>query len=165
MPARHAALSTKWPEVALALSVLCAGSLVYLLDRPGAGFFSAVIPVRNVPGLFGSIGYSLPTFAHTFSFAVLTSAWLGGSRRVCLAACAIWFSIDCAFELGQYPPVAEHVLPLMPGWFENPPILKYAEAYFASGTFDAWDLVSIAAGATAAYLVAAFPTLRNFDHE
>jgi hypothetical protein len=167
MPARHAARGTKWLEVALALAVLWIGSLVYVLDRPADStvFFSAVILGQKLPNLFGWIGNSLPAFAHTFSFCILTSVWLGRSRRVCIAACSIWLGIDCAFEIGQHAPIAAYLVRFIPRWFKDVPILEYTEAYFASGTFDAWDLIFIAAGAIAALLVAAFPITGTFDHE
>lgn len=167
MPARHAGLTTRGVEVALALGVLGIGSLVYVLDRPAesAAFFSTILPGLNFPGLFGPVGNNLPTFAHIFSFAILTSVWLGATRLACLAACAIWLGIDSAFEIGQHPLIAEHLVRFLPAWLEELPILRDADVYFAAGTFDAWDLISIAAGATAAYFVTALPILRNSDHE
>ena len=62
--------------------------------------------------------------------------------------------IDAAFEFGQQARVAEHLVEFIPGWFESLPVLAQADSYFLSGTFDVWDLTSIAIGAAAAYLIA-----------
>ena len=106
-----------------------------------------------LPSLFGRISDSLPTFAHAFAFSLLTAAWFGGGRRIGLAACLTWFGVDTAFEVGQHPQIAERLVRFIPDGFGGLPILDQADSYFLSGTFDAWDLTSIAVGAAAAYLL------------
>lgn len=160
MESGRTALATHWWEVALAGTALVVGSLVYMLDRPpdSAAFFSAISLSQRVPGVFGSVGDSLPTFVHAFSFSILTALCLGPGKRAFFSACATWFAIDCAFEIGQHPQIAGHLVPFIPHWFERLPLLEHADSYFVGGTFDPWDLVSIAAGATAAYFVSALRT-------
>jgi hypothetical protein len=166
MQSAHRAAETNWLNAALACAVLVVGSLVYLLDRPAdtALFPGAILSNQKLPGLFGPIGNSLPTFAHAFSFSILTAVWLGGARRACLAACLAWFAIDCAFEVGQHALVAERLVKLIPNWFEHLPILAQANSYFLMGTFDVWDLTSIGIGAATAYLVTAQVTFGDIHN-
>ncbi|MDH5274812.1 MAG: hypothetical protein OEW88_00130 [Gammaproteobacteria bacterium] len=137
-----------------------------MVDRPSdsAAFLGAASLGHQISGLFGWVGWSLPTFAHTFALSVLTAACLGGGKRAGLAAGAMWFTIDCGFEIGQHRSIAGYLVPFIPQWFERAPILERTDAYFLSGTFDAWDVVSIAAGAMAAYLMTALPTSGDSDH-
>lgn len=157
---------TNWNQVAVAFTVLVIGALVYVLDRPGdaAPLFSAIGPGNLLPGIFGPLSESLPTFAHVFALSVLTVAWFGGGKRAALLACPIWFGIDSAFEVGQHPQIAGRLAQFIPAWFERLPILGHADTYFLSGTFDARDLISIAVGATAAYLTIAYTTPRKEQH-
>lgn len=157
---------TNWSQVAVALTVLVVGALVYVLDRPGdtAPFFSALSFSDLVPGVFGPLAESLPTFAHVFALSLLSVAWFGAGKRAALPACLIWLAVDSAFEVGQHPQIAERLVQFIPAWFEGLPILGQADAYFLSGTFDTRDLISIAVGAAAAYLTIAYTTPRNSHH-
>ena len=151
----HGASSRIWTQVAVAGFALGLGTLVYVLDRSSASvpFFSAVSLADTLPPVFGRLGESLPTFAHVFAFSLLTAAWLGGGRRIGLTACLAWFGLDTAFEIGQRPQIAERLVQFIPDGFEGLPILAQADSYFLSGTFDTWDLISIAVGAATAYLL------------
>jgi len=144
-----------WAQVAVALFVLFVGTLVYVLDRSSASvpFFSVVSLADTLPPVFGRMGESLPTFAHVFAFSLLTAAWLGGGERAGLLACLGWFGVDTALEAGQHPQIAEGLVQFIPDSFEGFPILNQADGYFVSGTFDAWDLISIAVGAATAYVL------------
>jgi len=102
--------------------------------------------------------------AIAFAFSLLTAAWLGGGKRAGIPACLTWFAVDTAFEVGQHPQIAERLAQFVPGWVERLPLLGQADAYFLSGTFDARDPISIAVGATAAYLVTAYTTPRDRQH-
>ncbi len=166
MQSAHRAVETKWLMAVLACAVLVAGALVYVLDRPAdTAFLSGVILVNEkLPGLFGSVGNSLPTFAHAFSFSILTAVWLGGGRRACSAACLFWFAIDCALEVGQHAAIAERLVQFIPNWFGHLPVLAQANSYFLMGTFDAWDLASIGIGAATAYLIATHPALEDSNN-
>lgn len=144
-----------WIQASVGAFVLLLGTLVYVLDRPADSvpFLTTLSLVHLTSGFFGQVSDSLPTFSHVFAFSLLTVAWLGGRRQTGLLACLAWFSVDTAFELGQHPQIAEHLVQRIPSWFEGVPILELADSYFLSGTFDPWDLVSIAVGAAAAYVL------------
>ncbi len=158
------ALST---QAALGALVLAVGVLVYVFDRPAEqlAFLSAFNFAAVTPAVFGVVGGSLPTFAHTFAFSLLTAAWLGGGKRAGLWACLTWFGIDSVFEIGQQPQIAVNLVEIVPGWFEYLPLLAQADSYFLSGTFDTWDLISIALGAFAAYLITARTITGYRNHE
>jgi len=151
----HTGPAALWTQAALGALALAVGVLVYVLDRPAGQvpFLSALNLADATPVIFGVVGGSLPTFAHTFAFSLLTAAWLGGGKRAGLWACLTWFGIDSAFEIGQQPEVAVRLVELVPGWFEYLPFLAQADSYFLSGTFDTWDLASIVLGAAAAFFI------------
>jgi len=160
--ARQGVPTIHWTQVAIGLCVLVVGALVYVLDRSSTSvpFFSAVSLADTLPPIFGQLGQSLPTFAHVFAFSILTAAWFGGGRKTGFAAGLTWFGLDSAFEVGQHPQIADSLLRFMPGWLDSIPILNQAESYFVLGTFDVWDLISIAVGAALAYLVIHWTTHR-----
>ncbi len=136
------------------MGALLLGTLVYLVDRPpeqGFLFHLSLYPL--IPALFGSLGRSLPTFTHVFAFSLLTVVLLRPSKKVSAVVCLGWFLLDAVFEVGQHPDVAQWITTLIPSWFEYIPILEQTEGYFVYGTFDPVDMLSIALGAMAAYLV------------
>ncbi len=128
---------------------------MYILDRPPGQvpILSDLSLYDHTEAVFGSIGHSLPTFAHVLAFCLLTAALLRHAKRHATVICLGWFCIDVAFELGQTQQVAGWLLQFIPHWFENLPILEQTDGYFAHGTFDVGDLVSIALGAVTAYCV------------
>ena len=63
----------------VALGIFFLGALVYLFDRSANDIY--FIPewwpfADGTPGLFGTLGGSLPSFAHTYCFILLFSALL-----------------------------------------------------------------------------------------
>lgn len=140
--------------VTLAFAVLIAGSLVYVLDRPpgSTAFFGNVGQI--FPGIFGSLGQSLPSFAHAFSFSILTVLLLGGGKRAGLLACLGWFAIECFFEAGQHSAIADGVFGRLPEWTQALPFADRFANYFLMGTFDIGDLIAAASGAAAAFVIA-----------
>jgi hypothetical protein len=146
----------RWAGTAVALAVLLLGTLVYLLDRPpeAAPFFQAFNITQKTPSIFGVLGQSLPTFAHTFAFGLITAIWLQTVKQSAGLACLAWFVIDAGLELGQHTVIAARIASLIPASFERLPVLQHARAYFVNGSFDTRDLISIALGAITAYCIA-----------
>jgi hypothetical protein len=144
-------------RIALGILGLLAGIMVYIADRsPASIYFLANYPdlLPHLPVLFGSLGGSLPTFLHPFSFVLITAGVLGHCTGVQLRAVSLgWFSIDSVLELAQHPAVASRLAGLVPSWFDRFPVLDNARNYLLHGTFDPRDLVSIALGALSAYLI------------
>jgi hypothetical protein len=151
-------------EVGLAGAAIALGVAVYLLDRGGAVAFvprqwATVVPVRHV---FGALGGSLPTFVHTFAFALLFTALLRPRASVAVAAiCASWALVEAVFEIGQFRGAAV-LLRSWAGAASDVAPVRAMLGYFASGTFSPSDLLSIALGGGLAYLVAS--RLRSGEH-
>jgi hypothetical protein len=153
-------------QVLLGVAALALGTLVYVIDRPpgGTALPDSINLYGTLPALFGAIGQSFPAFAHIFAFSLLTAACLGNGRYVAVGACTTWLLLDTAFELGQHPSLAPYLALVVPGWFQQIPILGRATGYFLNGTFDPWDLAAIFAGTLAAYATLTFITQRSVDH-
>ena len=155
-------------QVVLALGVLILGTAVYFLDRPWQQtiFVPGDLSLFHLtPAVFGFIGQSLPTFAHVFAFCLLTAALLAGGKKAAMTVCLGWFLVDVAFELGQHSALAPALSTLTPPWFAHLPILDQTASYFLDGTFDPLDLLAIASGALAAYVVIQRSTRWRMSHE
>jgi hypothetical protein len=144
----------RWLLLAATLA-LTIGGLVYLWDRaPGSTLLLPAYVGRAVgaPSIFGRLGRSLPSFTHSFAFALLSTLILGRSRRALVLGCGAWWAIDSLFEIGQQASVRTHLVPWLPAPLGH---------YFAHGTFDYLDLLAIALGAIAAALLFCFILLRE----
>jgi hypothetical protein len=148
---------------ALALSIGC---LVYLVDRaPLQTYFvysaGVNISLHNIlPDLFGPLSNFLPSFIHVFAFALITAGLVSCGKRGWLIICFGWFLINSAFEFGQKFNV--WTSKLIPSSFQSIPILENTKGFFLRGTFDVYDLVAMAIGAVAAYVVLSVTTRRRY---
>lgn len=150
----------------LGLAALVLGALVYVLDRPAQSFLSQGLSLAALtPNVFGVVGHTLPTLVHVFGFCLLTAALLAGGKKTALAVCLGWFLVEAAFELGQHPALAPALPALIPSWFGDLPILNTTGSYFIYGTFDPLDLLAIAFGALAAYVVIQRTSRWRISHE
>ena len=77
---------------------------------------------------------------------------LACGRREAAVVCLLWLLVDGAFEIGQHPNAARVILPLIPGWFADIPVLENTTIYFSQGHFDPADMVSILLSSVSAYL-------------
>lgn len=145
--------------LALAISALCIGILLYAFDRQAEHvyFLPGWLSANNAHGgLFGLLGNYLPTFIHVYAFILLTVVVAAPSGIRMLPICLLWFGIDSLFEIGQLDSIAQWLAEHMPGWFDGIPFLENSADYFLHGTFDVLDLLSIAAGTLAACLTCLF---------
>ncbi len=146
-------------NIIIGFSGLTIGCLIYLSDRsPESTWF-----VKNIlytigqsihstfPDIFGSLDKNMASFLHTLSFTVITGAFIGESKRGCLAAAMLWCIVNVLFEIGQYFDTI--AVQLVPNWFEQYEFLKTVDNYFIAGCFDFWDIVAIFAGGLFGYLV------------
>ncbi|MBT8442938.1 MAG: hypothetical protein KJO76_11170 [Gammaproteobacteria bacterium] len=148
---------TQSSAIWLAAGLLVLGVLVYALDRGGTAYFLPDWLARAPgPAVFGTLGAHLPTFVHPFAFVLMTAAVVRPGPRGLLLVCSAWFAIDCAFEVGQWSPLGQRIAASIPDWFDGVPVLEATGAYFSRGTFDPLDILSIALGVVAAYLVFRF---------
>jgi hypothetical protein len=102
-------------------------------------------------GLFGAISGQFPAFIHVFAFTLLTTGLLGCRSRGAFLVCMFWLAINGLFEVGQI--------------VENTPMANDSGAFnavfgpgvlgdfFRFGTFDPLDLLAMALGAVAAFVV------------
>jgi hypothetical protein len=145
----------EYAQIGAALGVFFLGVLVYLFDRSAADIY--FIPgwwrfADGTPTLFGAAGHNLPSFAHAYCFALLISVLLMPWRFAPLTICAGWFAVEAFFELTQIEMIASRVLPILPAWFADWPILRNVPYYFQLGRFDLLDLAWAGFGTAAAWL-------------
>ena len=144
-------------QILIGLSVLLLGTLVYIVDRPPLQTYFVYKNILNIslhsdlPNLFGIIGNSLPSFAHVFSFILITAAIISIRKKGYIFVCASWFLFDFIFELGQR--FNSLVLTIIPDWFSGIPFFENTKNYFSRGTFDVIDLVAVLIGSITAYFV------------
>lgn len=146
--------AVRWWLAAVALLVFLTGVLVYATDRGPHTAWLLPEFLRAPPGrgpLFGALGRWLPSFAHAFAFSIWT-ALLPGSRRA-VVACLVWAVVDGAFEFAQLPVLARPIARALTAGGTDSHLLDHLAVAFAAGTFDTDDLVSIAAGCAAAFVL------------
>ena len=143
--------------LAIAIGALSVGVLLYLLDRQHTHvyFIPNWLPQHNFgSGFFGNIGNYLPTFIHVYAFILLTAVIAARPITKLVSVCLAWFIIDSLLEVAQLDSIAEWIAAHTPHSFSGIPFLENTAGYFLSGTFDKFDILSIAAGSIAAYLTA-----------
>ena len=152
----HMTRKSRIYQTLAAISALIVGLSIYLFDRqPETVYF---ISNRfsfdgDTKPIFGIIGNYLPAFLHVYAFILLTAVVFAQSHRHILIICVGWLAVDSLFEIGQINLIAEAITVHIPGWFAGIPFLENTANYFLLGTFDTLDLLSIAAGTLAAYLI------------
>ena len=132
-----------------ALCVFVSGCLVYLLDRPPLPPLVALgwrAPFAERHGLFGTLGQCFPSFAHSYSFMLITVVVLGFRTSHIIAASIGWIAIESLFEIGQHPVPAQWFVELATSRGVSTRLLQGWVRYFATGTFDAFDLLAAALG-------------------
>ena len=145
--------------------VLLLGILVYLVDRsPDQTYFvnKSIINIslyHILPNLYGIIGNSLPSFAHVFSFILITAGLIASKKRDFIIICSFWFFVDSAFELGQE--FSALFMQFIPDWFALIPFLENTGDYFVRGTFSVGDMVAITIGTITAYFLLVVTTERR----
>jgi len=133
------------------------GILVYLVDRPPDQTYFVDKSFVNIslyhilPNLYGIIGNSLPSFAHVFSFILITAGLIASKKRHFIIICIFWFLIDSIFELGQK--FSTMFIKFIPDWFASIPFFENTGNYFIRGTFSFGDLAAITIGTITAYFL------------
>ena len=144
-------------QILIGATVLFFGILAYLVDRPpDQTYFVDKSPVNIslyhiLPNLYGIIGNSLPSFAHVFSFILITAGLIASKKREFIIICLFWFLIDSVFELGQK--FSTMFIKFIPDWFASIPFLENTGDYFVRGTFSFGDMAAITIGTIVAYFV------------
>lgn len=144
-------------QILIGLTTLILGSLVYVVDRPPDNTYFVYFRSLNIslykilPNIFGLVGNSLPAFIHVFAFILITAGLISCHKTGFLIICLSWFLVDTVFELGQK--FNTWSASVIPDWFAGVPFLENSKNFFLQGTFDFFDLASIAFGTIAAYFV------------
>ena len=158
-PARH------WrSSLSLALVALSIGYCVYALARPHTQSFLLWHVEPASPLHFQTLNYWLgpvPSFLHTYAFAILLALAVGSNRRSRLVACLAWCAIEVAAELAQ--------LPVSGAWLEAhagaASQLTMVRA-FLGGTFSVIDIAAVLTGtALAALSVGIKNKQKGYSHE
>ncbi|MEJ2138766.1 MAG: hypothetical protein P8Y61_04810 [Gammaproteobacteria bacterium] len=140
-----------------AILALLAGAAIYLLGRDWSTVYLLAWTADAQAGgpalRLGAWSGRAPSFAHAFGFAVLTALMLGGGRKNAAVACLFWGATDAFLELLQRPEWSV-AIPQLPFELAAWPLFDNLHAYFQQGQFDLLDIVAIALGAFAAWLVA-----------
>jgi hypothetical protein len=137
--------------VVLGGAALAAGMLVYIGDRE-AGRTMLLPSMAALHGgpFFGPLGQWLPSLAHVLAFSLFSAALLARQPAWERGACAFWFVVNAAFEIGQHPQVRGPLVDALEHAFGPGAFARALENYFTRGTFDVGDLVAAAIGATLA---------------
>ncbi len=147
-------------QLAAGILSLFLGGCIYYFQREPVYFldFLGVDPWINLKsendiGLF--VG-SLPSFFHTFAFAMLTAAFVYKQTNLKLVSiCLSWVLLNVLFELGQ----------LSSGDVAEGTGAGLIQAYFYSGEFDIYDLLFCVFGGLAAYLALLVTRTGNIDEK
>ena len=144
-------------QLTLGLAALCFGALVYLTVRAPdriyfTKFFGVHDPILKIQsGILKSIGNSLPSFVHVFSFSLITASFFSNRKRTYAVICMGWLFIDCCFELGQKYKIQASRWAF--DFLDAIPFLESTRNFFLLGTFDGFDLMAFGLGAAAAFWV------------
>jgi hypothetical protein len=157
-------------QILTGATALFFGILVYLVDRPPDQTYFVDKSFVNIslyhilPNLYGIIGNSLPSFAHVFSFILITAGLIASKKREFVIICLFWFSIDSVFELGQK--FSTVFIKFIPDWFASIPFLENTGNYFARGTFSFGDMAAITIGTITAFIFLIITSeMRKANHE
>jgi len=145
------------PQLLIGFNALLLGAIFYYFFRSSGNIyfieFLGLAPQLHItmPPLLTGVGRCLPTFIHVFSFILLTAGFVAGSKKSYLIIALAWCAIDLLFEIGQG--FGREIMQIIPDWFSDIPFLENTRNYFMRGSFDWYDLVSIAIGSLAAYFI------------
>ncbi|MBN2554065.1 MAG: hypothetical protein JXB06_14910 [Spirochaetales bacterium] len=97
--------------------------------------------------MFGSLGQTLPSFTHAYSFTVILIVVLGLRIRSIVGASVGWLFIETLFEIGQHPAVCRWFAASTAGRVESSRFLSMVLHYFCTGVFDPLDVAASVLGA------------------
>lgn len=141
--------------IAIALVALLMGAAAYLTLRSGGAL---AFPTGLGLGVSGALAGSLPSFVHTFAFALLSAVALGLDRRALVRCASAWALIGTVFELLQHDRVAAALLPHPATFAADGPtqaLLALLSRHAHLGVFDVYDVVATVLGAVAAWALGA----------
>lgn len=141
---------------ASAVCALLAGTSIYLLDRDWATVLFLAPFAEWQPGetgIYGTLGYTLPSFFHAYAFALLLILVMRPARHAPLFGALTWLAIASIMETLQGAPVRALILEsaAIPA---GVPVLGDFQSYVVHGSFDGGDLMATGFGCLVAFLAA-----------
>ena len=146
-------------QLAIGFTVLALGAIFYYFFRPVEHTYFLQLLENNpnkhtsLAPLYVTIGNSLPTFIHVLAFALITAGLITRQKMGYMIVCLFWFTVDALFEVGQALTLNETIIKIIPNWFSDFLILENSKNYFLHGHYDWFDMLSIALGSMAAYVL------------
>jgi hypothetical protein len=128
--------------------------LVYATDRdPIHVMLLPTIASLHTGPIFGGIDPWLPSFVHPLAFSLFTAAALQRSASPAYGACAAWWAVNIAFEVGQHVQISGRVAESVQLVLGQTWLARALSNYFLRGTFDVGDIAAATAGALTAAAV------------
>jgi hypothetical protein len=141
--------------LAVAITALAAGLLIYAVDRDWAtvAFLSPFADLQTEPQQwFGAAGKFLPSFLHACAICLLLILALEPRRSGSLLVCATWCVTALALEVIQLDRVyASLFAPLQAQAATG--LLDPVESYARLGVFDPADMIATTLGCIAALVI------------
>jgi hypothetical protein len=142
-------------KVVIGLVTLLIGIVIYPLIRPQKTiYFFNFLEIDFPTGVTISLGVindCFPTFIHTFSFCLIIAGISECSKKRYPAITIGCFFANFFVELLQK--YDDFIVEITPNWFDQVPFLENTKNYFIYGTFDVFDVFSIAIGASMGFLM------------
>lgn len=151
----------------VAIVVLMLAFCVYALDRTrGSAYLwpPSWNPFDGHSRQLGTLGDSLPSFAHAFAFSVFSCLLIPARRLPCGLACFSWTLVDGLFEIFQLRSLAEPVAAYLQNLHLRLPIVDHVGPYLLHGSFDPWDLFASSLGALSAFFMLGAMGLAQASH-
>ena len=147
-------------KLLLAFLVLSLGLLIYLFDRPtNTIIFLQWLPFHiNSDFSFGTLGDSLPSFAHTYAFIVISSVFISMRIRSIVIA---WLLLEIFFEIIQLDVVSIYLTNTAIFNHTDSALINAIKMYCINGTFDWLDIIAICMGTLLAYITIQKGNLKN----
>jgi hypothetical protein len=146
-------------KIALPASTILAllfGIIVYALDRDWATtlFLAPVAAYQPAKiGLFGPLGYVLPSFLHAYAFSLLLIIALGRTGSARWIGATTWFVFAASLEITQADFFRRLFIDLTSRSTGSATITIF-HSYIANGHFDPFDLAAAGIGCSAAFAIA-----------
>jgi hypothetical protein len=140
-------------RIALALTGLTIGTLVYLTARSSTTYVAWPFHGLPLPQMkAGLIAGCLPTFCHMFAFSLISGELLRPWAWAARASFVAWALLETAVEIGQSKAIALAIQSKLKS-SSGDAFSGLIADYFVRSTFDYFDLLAVALGGIAAWLV------------
>ena len=135
---------------------LVIGLFIYMIGRQNNSIYILNILQLNYKfqggKVFSCLSNNVPDLLHAFSFSILSSSFFSKKSIIFyFNLCAIWFIIDCLFEIMQFFKL--NLLLIINKNFSINIISKSINSFAMNGSFDILDIVSYFTGCFFAFIL------------